>query len=285
MLLLMGRKSLEQRINNWQNSQSSLIHAAGYEQALWENFSVVNGEYTWILTAKAFRQHGYVKQIVLRRQDVDAGTGYKFKTFRWNGATSKYDMISEQAIVVSAGTGVKTINLTPVLVQPGDVPGIYIPNVTTSVGSDTNTTAIRYAAGDITTPNAFTSTASRTLQIELLMLPPYLAVTGDSIPEGHNTVTPNHGGLHSDSGTNVIPWYVPTSEIAAQIRSSIGGGDVMMYQNLARGSQTYAWVASTGAVQSVAVKPNTIYVLAGVNDINTGRTWANIEGNLDSIKA
>jgi hypothetical protein len=270
------------RIRAWQNAQADLVHCAGYEQALWSDYSALGLNNTAIFTGKAFRQAGMVKRVKLRANNQTA-TPWKFKVFRYNGTS--FDLLSDQVLAVPIEGTLNNYTLdlaTPVTVQIGDVPGLYIPN-NGFLGTDTNQTPIRYTAGDVTGTDAFATTTSRTCQIELFMAPPFLAVTGDSIPEGHNAGNSNHGGLHDGAGTVVIPWAVPASEIMAQLRERLRG--VLAYQNLALGSQTFAWVASTGIGKCHAVKAHTVLVHCGVNDVSAGRSWAQVEADLNTIRA
>jgi lysophospholipase L1-like esterase len=59
----------------------------------------------------------------------------------------------------------------------------------------------------------------------------------------------------------------------------------LRYQNHAKGAQTYAWVASTGAPSALAVSPKKLLLLCGHNDVDAGRTSEQIQGDLDTIAA
>ena len=65
----------------------------------------------------------------------------------------------------------------------------------------------------------------------------------------------------------------------------MGAGNSFEYQNMSLGSQTFAWVLSTGAPAAIAVQPRAILIHCGVNDIATARSWANVEADLDGIAA
>ena len=284
--LLFNRKATAQvgRINVWQNAQTELIHAAGYEESKWVNYSTFGAGQTAIFPKLAFRQIGKLKKIIIKCQG-DGVQIYKVKIFRWNAATSLYDFISECPFVSpNVGTPTtQTITLSiPLDVQIGDVPGIFTPASYCMLSSDTSTSLLRWSAGDISTSNAFATNANRTIQVEFLCNLPYLAVTGDSIPEGHNIggtdATRSHGGLHTGTaGTATLPWKVSNAEIPANILS------ILKYQNLALGSATMDWVRSTGIVECLAVKPNTVLIHSGVNDVAGTIAWADTEADLDAI--
>jgi lysophospholipase L1-like esterase len=139
-------------------------------------------------------------------------------------------------------------------------------------------TPIKYAAGDITATNAFSSTVANLLiNFNGFGISPYLAVTGDSISagfydwQGHEDAGPV-GTITSD------PWY--------QMRQLVNGAQLngFEYQNFGKGAQSYSWVVSTGLPDALASGAKVILIHCGVNDINTSRTWAQVEANLDSIK-
>ena len=105
----------------------------------------------------------------------------------------------------------------------------------------------------------------------------FLAVTGDSIAAGGNTATPYLPAIYGGG---------PNANINAEIMfrmTQLPGGDVP-YENHAKGTETFAWVASTGAVSAAATNAPAILVHCGVNDISAGRTWAAVEADLDTIK-
>ncbi|MDD5102984.1 MAG: SGNH/GDSL hydrolase family protein [Candidatus Peribacteraceae bacterium] len=96
--------------------------------------------------------------------------------------------------------------------------------------------------------------------------PRSVAVTGDSIaqhqaiyfPDTYPGDTPSG---HSLASSGIIP------------------------VDCALGDTTFAWALSTGVPCAIASGARTIIIHAGVNDINTGRTWADVLADLNSIKA
>jgi lysophospholipase L1-like esterase len=215
----------------------------------------------------------------------------KFKVFRFNSGTT-YDFVAEQSFTPPSNLAwaKHTVTLNPpILVQMGDVPGAYLYSalLLSQIGAtslpawDPHTL---HVAGDHTSQTNFTSNHTSHVSWEWFMYQPYLAVTGDSIPAGHNGATNWHSGLCNGENTP-IPGGTITSEIMNQLRGKIGGGSSLQYQNLALGSQGFAYVAATGIVNCVAVKPHTILIHAGINDILTDRAWADVLANLATIKA
>jgi hypothetical protein len=71
----------------------------------------------------------------------------------------------------------------------------------------------------------------------------------------------------------------PTAQIMNQIAQNVH------FENHADGSQTFAWVASTGIVSASASLAPAIFIHCGVNDVAANRTWSSIEADLDTIKA
>jgi hypothetical protein len=161
---------------------------------------------------------------------------------------------------------------------------VYLP-ATGEIGLRNATAAFtyRYADGDIVATDAFaTQVASKEIHLGAYGKPSFLVACGDSIYEGHNTNNQWHslydianGGV---SGT-------PTSELWNQMRAIMAG---LEYQNYSYGSQTMSWVNTTGFTQAFttyALKSKVWLIGAGVNDINTGRAWADVEIDLDAIRA
>ncbi|QDV26918.1 SGNH/GDSL hydrolase family protein [Aureliella helgolandensis] len=171
----------------------------------------------------------------------------------------------------------------PLAVRTGDKIGIWVP---ATVGADAISCrtlsavgSVKWAEGDITSEASLSSTIPLTeLNIQLLSDPPVLVVTGDSIAEGHGGNTKYHGRYH----TSETLGGELSSELGYWVAKYMGN---VSYENHALGSQTFAWVASTGIVSAVAANPEYILIHCGVNDVVTGRTWAAVEANLNTIRA
>ena len=270
------------RILVWQNEQTDLVHVGGVPQAEWDGvvFSL-SADYTAMAPAYACRQAGIITQIAVY-VNVRSGASWKVKFWRWNSVTSLYDLVGESSFTPVA-TGAQTFTITPITVQTEDIPAIYAPLANQVRLGNASPLLSRYVAGDAIASDPFVATGATNVKVDCLGTAPYLTITGDSIAEGHNGATNYHGGLHPLAGQKTAPGGTLTSELGATLKSKIGH-DLLKYQNLALGSTTFAWVAATGIVQCLLVKPHTVLIHCGVNDVATGRSWANVETDLDTIK-
>lgn len=293
-VMMLGRDTVDiaADIAAWQDAQTDLISIGGLPEAIWGGV----GSSGWTLNStylncgQAIKQDCAIQQIKLQQGGGSASGNWKVKVWRLVSGTT-FTLVAEQGFTLAATSfnATRTITLSPSInVQVGDVVSLFVPAGNT-IANSTNTllTNLRWAgtsAGDITANTNFTTTNAKQINIEAFSNPPYLVVVGDSIAEGHNGATNWHGSLHNIALT-VLPGGEPTSEIANQLRGLLGNGSVLKYQNLGLGSQTFAYLASTSIPAAHALKPSTIIVHCGTNDVLTGRTWANVEANLDTIKA
>jgi lysophospholipase L1-like esterase len=170
---------------------------------------------------------------------------------------------------------------------PGDCIGVWVAGSSnlarvaakTLAGSDYG-----YVAEDVTTSVLaanLTTGADTVLNIEVTGIPPFLAITGDSIAEGHNTVTPWHGAQHVGSG----PAGYIESEIGYWLRVYLGGSSMLEYQNVALGGEEFDWVAASAITACLDPLPSAILIHCGTNDLGHGRTWAAVQADLDTIRA
>lgn len=275
---------------------AQMVSIGGLPQASWNHASSFGKGYTFISPSYAFIQRGYVRLIKYRVDTCDIGSAQlKFKVFRYNYSTATYDLVNDQAfeltITVGGGQMFTTILPTPVFVEPGDIPGMYVTRADgrawswdLSSPARTSINDTRYANSDVVESNEFSSISSSVVELECFGYAPFAAFTGDSIFEGHNTATNYHGTMHDaiTSGTMTIPGGILSSEPG--FMTALASDFAFNYQNLALGSQTYAWIASTGAPACFAAKAHTVIILCGVNDVSGGRVWADVEANLDTIK-
>ena len=191
------------------------------------------------------------------------------------------EKIWQSATITLTANSVNTISISEtVSVQPDDLLGVWLPasqglkclaftGVTLRFATD--------ATGALSSVASLNSTLSNIAgMIEAIAIKPMLAIVGDSIAAGTNTssawVAPYAGGTQ---GGNILaqPGYV-----AAKNKD-------WGYRNYALGSQTFAWVASTGVPAAVAAGATHIWIHCGVNDVNTSRTWAAVLADLATIKA
>lgn len=268
-------------ITLWQN-QTLYIHCGGIPQAsfpgtspagLGTNLTVIQNN-----GVDRIIQDGYIRQVVIQFYSATTGGTCKVKVFRINGAN--WDFVGEsEVLTVPTGATTQTYTLAqPIPCQPGDVvgwwggAGVYAGQI---VGKN-----IRYAAGDITGTNAFASPLAVGMTIDVLGRRPYLAFSGDSIPSG------GHCGSHWHSKWDAEGVAgTPTSEIANQLRGILADGLLLEYQNHAMDGSLYSWVAATGAPAAIATQARKVLIHCGTNDIMSARTWANVEADLNTIKA
>lgn len=296
--LLGGGDALVSRINAWQNAQTTLVHV-GAQSTLSTSgsFAATANPRTIISINKVtsgtganwvIRQPGYIWGARAGIQQAgDATQWIKFKIFRLNAGN--YDCIATSEQFAIPGTGAQTFTFsTPLPCAVGDLFGVSLSGNAVSgnrVGvrysSDTNYKC-GYLESDFSGSDPFSTILDNVqLGIEMLAHPPYVAITGDSIPEGHNV----GAGVLWHSFYHNGPAGTITSEIGNQLRGIISAGTLLQYQNHSLGSTTYAWVLSTGIVSAIATKAKNILVHTGVNDVATSRTWAAVEADLNSILA
>jgi hypothetical protein len=96
--------------------------------------------------------------------------------------------------------------------------------------------------------------------------PRVVAITGDSIAQHQAVTYPSTYPGNTASGFSLAQ-------------------DDITPRDCALGNTTYHWTATNGILQCIASNAPTIIVHDGVNDNNTGRTWANILADLNDIRA
>lgn len=227
---------------------------------------------------------------------VSSTNAFKFKVFRVNG--SNYDFVGEsEKFTPVAGNTVQSRTFTSPItgVRVGDVFGLWI-DVDPGSGPTLDCTSlfgasIPWIAGDEVGSNvAFPNTVSNfALNVEAFGAQPTAGMTGDSIEVGHGgTFTSYFDGTGPVLGAD----GTPACELGYNMRALLGAS--WGYQDFARGSQTFAWVLSTGIPAiltgagtncSVACGAAEIWVHCGVNDVFLGRTWGNVLSDLNAIYA
>lgn len=270
---------------SWQNG-GNLINVAGRPESAWLSGTYVDGSTgrTFLANNQAFKQPGFVRRVKFNVHSMGANTTWTFKVFRYNYTTSLFELVDERPLTLAATTGLQTFDLdTPVAVQQGDVPGFHCVGGRIKYGG-TPTLSMRYTAGDITDPNAFSSTLAGYIEMECMSNRPYLAVTGDSILGGNNQGADRWWPPQNPTtSVPTNPGGVITAEPAHRIALLAPG---LEYQNTAKGSQKWAWVATANGGYDLALDtdPHTVVIMAGVNDVSGGETWATVEAGLDAVK-
>lgn len=215
----------------------------------------------------------------------DAGDGTaRFALFR--GGSKEW--ISPAIDIVD---GYQLIELdSSVSAQDGDKIGVWLSGNGQAPSQRVTGITLRYASdlsGDnITLESELASSLSATsISFGALSQGSYsLCGTGDSISEGHN-VGPGvvyHSYQHHEdsSGATRIGNVEESCPGLVAARLADWG-----FENHALGSQTFAWVLSDGAQACVSRSPDAIWIHCGVNDALAGRTWAQVESDLDGIRA
>jgi hypothetical protein len=234
------------------------------------------------------RQHGYIRTIKMWVAVTGTGTPYKFKVLRPNVAGTRYDFVAESDAFLPVGAGIQTYSFsTSMPCQPGDCIGVWLAgnnNLARIAGKTLAGSEYGYVDEDVATSveaAALTVGADFVLNLEVTGIPPFVAITGDSIPEGHNTTSQWHGAQHGGFG----PAGNLESEPGYWLRLHLGGASMLEYQNVALGSQTYAWVRSSAIAACLAALPQAILIHCGVNDVGAARTWSAVLADLNAIRA
>ncbi|MCD0460050.1 SGNH/GDSL hydrolase family protein [Roseiconus lacunae] len=256
--------------DQWQNDTSVSEGASGVGRTFWQNGNL-----------NRVRRAGHLVQVKLQTAAVhDFGVPAKIKVFRSGAVVSE----SEWFDLIDTAATSQTVDLaTPLEVAVGDSIGIYLSDAGSGDASGLALTndpgqSVKYVDGDVTTDAVSATLANYSLNFSALSVVPRLAVTGDSIAEGHNGSTDYHGFLHAGNA----PGGNESSEIAYAVKRILG--DEFSYENHALGSQTFQWVRSTGVPSSLSSGARSIWIHCGVNDVAQGRTWAAVEDDLNAIR-
>lgn len=259
------------------------VYYGGIDSLAFVSSSGANGANTYLGSTlqERVRSRGLtVKELRLLIGNA-TGSTWKAKVFRPSGAN--YVFVSESEAFAPPATGLQIFTLaTPMACQPGDILGVFVPTGGGALIKANASGEVRSAAGDISTTNAFSTTQAGSLDLEGLGDQPFVVGTGDSIMCGHNL---GAGGqiwqTHYESG--------PAGDLTGSPLEPLylANPSRYTYQNFGMGSQTFAWVAGTALpdIISAGLTPHALLIHAGVNDVGGGRTWAQIEANLDTIRA
>jgi len=229
---------------------------------------------------------------------VTAGTtnGMQFVVYRVNG--SNYDFVgaSEAFTPITGSNQTRTLTTPITGVRVGDVCGVWVDidgggaaftDISVAASSGNNIPWVAGSPGG-TNVNFPNTVANFALDLEFFGAQPTAAMTGDSIEVGHGgTFTSYFDGTGPAVGSD----GAPLCELGYNMKPLIGGS--WNYQDFANGSQTLAWVLSTGVPAilsgtgmhgSVACGATELWIHCVVNDIAGGRSNAAIQADLDSIR-
>lgn len=280
-----GADRLAPAISLWNASEADTRSFYGGRESAFSADSSVNGgagtgrTFVGGYVAEGIRQDGLVRSIEYQCNTVGSADQWKFILFRPDGS-GNYDKVDETDLFTPPGTGAQTYVPSSPLgpCQPGDRVGLFLgvsgtPRI--NVSADGNS-LIHFSEGDLETISSPTLVDNFSLNIRFKGIPPFLCTVGDSIMEGNNGSS--RWWTHQN---NLGPTGNPLAEIPNQIRARESS---LEYQNFARGGQTWAFGASI--VSSIAaLGPRCVIAHFGVNDINTGRTWAAVEADMDTFLA
>jgi hypothetical protein len=289
IIKLLRHTKLITDILSWQSS-GNRIRTGGYTALAGTGVLAGGSAGTWVtyisnVVSDGILQDGIIRYAIARiLQTGDTNQRIKFKVFRYNGST--YDMISQTEQFTIPGTG--NITFTPAIpmtCKVGDIVGFAI----TGGSSSANRVRVAYdlfgsmrtpsVQGDITTFDAFATVTGVTINVQFYSNSPYLAVTGDSIIEGHNVgVSSLYHSIYHGGPSGTI-----TSEVMHELSLLIGSGTILQYQNLSYGGQTFDWIASTGVPACILTKAKVVLIHGGINDISTARPWEDSLANLNTI--
>ncbi|WP_149496209.1 SGNH/GDSL hydrolase family protein [Roseiconus lacunae] len=287
--VLVAVDSIAKSTNLSDTPLATLTANGGVDQAAWQMDTSVSegasgiGRTFWqVGNSQRVRRVGKLVQVQLQTAAVhDFGVPAKIKVFRSGSVVSESEWFD-----LSDSAGVRQVIdlVTPIGVQVGDYLGIYVSDAGAGDASGLALTnaageSVKYVDGDVNSDAVSATLTNYSINLAAMSIAPRLAITGDSIAEGHNGASDYHGFLHTSS----TPGGNEASEIGHAIRKI--KGDAFGYENHALGSQTFAWVRSTGVPSAVASRAPNILIHCGVNDIAQSREWSDVEADLDAIRA
>jgi hypothetical protein len=237
--------------------------------------------------SRGAQQDALIRQVKMNVTADGGGAGaFKVKHLRPIGST--FSIVGETGLIsVGVGTGVKTFELaTPLgpLLQTDRI-GIFM-NATSPAWTIGNAVVSGvsnlYFDGDAVGGETYSSVDGFDLEYQGLCSTPVLATFGDSLIAGHNG-----GAGHRwyppqdvDEVGQRGPWGERDSEPAYIIAQAIPGLD---YQNFGVGGYTWSDVLSmTGNIYGAGDFPKSrvIVIHCGINDIQNGRTWSQVESDM-----
>jgi hypothetical protein len=238
---------------------------------------------TFVLDSKKhrIRQDGLIRSVkmsLLATYTGDKTNSLKVSVLRESG--SGYTLVSQSGLLSPTNTtSTQTLNLaTPIACQKGDVVAIWVKGFSPELnirGAALTGAKVRYQDGEAL-PGTWTDVNDFGMDVVFEGQSPFIISTGDSILAGFNTATPwyTHYDALGISGT-------PASDPMDAVEDAVSG---LSYQNFCQGNTTWAdAVAKVAAINSVGSKA--VVAAYGVNDIATGRSWVDVEADMNAFKA
>lgn len=249
----------------------------------------------------AMLQAGSVLAVKYRgtSSNTPAANGVRFCVYRKNGSNFDFVGASETfTLDVTGATVTKTLGTPIAGVRVGDYCGVWLGDSSVNANQIYVTTggSLKYLDGAMPTGtniNFSTGSIADTLNLEFFGAQPVAAMTGDSIEVGHG------GTFLSFFDTDNVTTFGPAVGADGAPLCELGYNMAILaptftYIDVAKGSQPWSWVRSTGLPAalfgtgmhgSVACGASEIWAHCGVNDIFAGRLWSAISADLDAIYA
>ena len=308
-------------INAWQGAGSD-VYISGNHTFLINRTSscptspaAQTDSYTFIEKGHAIRQKGYINGIKIDPYYLGAtgGSTWEFKLFFWNG--TQFECKASRAFI-PVGSGVVTNDTpqsftfaSPVLADEGDMPGLFVPlknsihpnneasaRISPAVMQMVGNIAVGEANDFSGTPDSHAIGGGYFLSLSCWGHRPYAVFLGDSIYGGGNgyVYPPDGREWHTDQeNAGATDYHTPGGSANGDINLSIPYRlstrmpEVFRYQNFGKGGSTFATIVAADAqlTRAVLADPKAVFINCGYNDIAASRTPAQVEANLDTIRA
>lgn len=203
-------------------------------------------------------------------------TVIKLKVFRPIG-TNVWNFVGDVGTyALTAGTNYLTFT-SGYRIQEGDGVAIWNSNAATILPVKNRSQAGRYSANEQSgSTYTFTTTLDYSLNMALYGKRPTLVFAGDSI------ITPHPYGF--GYGVQYAQFIgSPSNSATWKLQNEVGYSNTFV--NVAYPDKTYADVATTQITLATNTEATTLYMAAGVNDVATARTWAQVLANLNTVRS
>jgi lysophospholipase L1-like esterase len=234
----------------------------------------------------SIRQDGLVRAVRVRNSfnagmapRVPMSGGIRFKHMRPAGLGT-YESLADTDAYTLVGTQESEVirlfsPLGPFL--PGDRLGVWLkgdpdPAVSQNIGARGDSGSMSFQSGNLQGVSSAWSVIQAELLVEALFSPPLAVCVGDSIIEGHNGPELWHSWRHQGPAGN------PLGEPMRRVSSKLG----LYFQNFGLGSSTWAGNLVVAA-EIAALSPKLLVIHSGVNDISQGRSWAQVEADMNAL--
>lgn len=267
---------------NWQET-GSLVFMGGVPESAWLS---ATGGYSagatapgrTVLAQLGVHSNTSIEQIDLNLEKLADGS-IKFKHVRHDGST--WSILATETVAVGP-TGKNSYVLSiPFDANVGDGIAVFIPspNIMYLKAQGYQVGNTKYQDVDWGGGADLSSSLHLEIEMQFLGKRASLGIAGDSIPTGAANWDSPYDGAAS---YKQIPGGNQLYDLGYQIEQNLSG---LRWINYSKGSQTWAYAAATAFPQLIASDVHTALLMFGVNDVSQARTWANVEADLDAIKA